>query len=191
MIMVLAGAGLVSDDLRHNALPLYFARPLRRGDYLLGKAATLTFFLLLLTFVPGLVFIILKVIFAGSFKFLADYPWLPFSVFGWSAFAAVFFSLSTLALSSLSRSRRYASILLVAVYFLSDAFFGIFNGIFHDPRFALLSIKTNLQQVAAALLGAKPHFDMPWVWSALVLAALAGLAAVVLHRRVRGVEVIR
>ncbi|MBM3294557.1 MAG: hypothetical protein FJY82_08530 [Candidatus Aminicenantes bacterium] len=191
IIMVLAGAGLISDDLRHNALQLYFARPLRKKDYLQGKIFTLAFFLLLLTLVPGFLFILLKIIFSGSFAVLAEFPWLPASVAGWSLFAAAFFSLCTLAVSSLSRNRRYASILLIAAYFLSDIFFGIFFGIFRDPHFALLSVKTNLQQVAAAFLGARPLFDVPWAYSAAVLAALAGLAGFVLARRVRGAEVIR
>jgi ABC-type transport system involved in multi-copper enzyme maturation permease subunit len=191
IIMVLAGAGLIADDLRHNALQLYFARPLRKKDYLQGKVFTLSFFLLLLTLVPGLLFILLKLIFSGSFKFLADYPWLPFSVVGWSFAAAGFFSLYTLALSSLSRNRRYASILLIAVYFLSDIFFAIFFGIFRDPYFALISLKSNLQQVACALLGAKPMFNVPWGYSAGVLAVLAVLAGCFLVRKVKGAEVIK
>ncbi len=191
IIMVLAGAGLIADDLRHNALQLYFARPMRKRDYLQGKMFTLSFFLLLLTLIPGLLFIVLKLIFSGSFKLLADFPWLPFSIAGWSFVAAGFFSLYTLALSSLSRNRRYASILIIAVYFLSDIFFGIFFGIFRDPTFALLSIKSNLQQVAAALLGAKPPFAVPWGYSAAVLAALAVAAGWILNRKVKGAEVIK
>jgi ABC-type transport system involved in multi-copper enzyme maturation permease subunit len=191
IIMVLAGAGLIADDLRHNALQLYFARPLRKRDYIQGKLFTLGFFLLLLTLGPGLLFIVLKIIFSGGFKLLADYPWLPLSVVIWSFVASGFFSLYTLALSSLSRNRRYASILLIAVYFLSDVFFGIFYGIFRSPYFALISIKANLQQVADAILRAKPHFDVPWTYSAAVLIALAGLSAAILIRKVRGVEVIR
>ncbi len=77
MIMVGSGAGLISDDLRHNALPLYFSRPLRKRDYIGGKFASLAFFLLLLTLAPGVLFILLKLIFSGSFAFLAEYPWLP------------------------------------------------------------------------------------------------------------------
>src|SRR5205823_2221897 len=37
LLVVLAGPGLISSDLRFNALPLYFARPLTRLDYFLGK----------------------------------------------------------------------------------------------------------------------------------------------------------
>src|SRR5579871_508530 len=37
LLVTFAGPGLISQDLRFNALPLYFARPLTRTDYFLGK----------------------------------------------------------------------------------------------------------------------------------------------------------
>jgi len=43
---------LVSRDLRSHVLPLYFSRPLRRGDYPLAKYIALTLALLLLVEVP-------------------------------------------------------------------------------------------------------------------------------------------
>jgi ABC-2 type transport system permease protein len=46
---------LVSRDLRNHVLPLYFCRPLRRGDYPLAKYLALTAALLLLVEVPLLI----------------------------------------------------------------------------------------------------------------------------------------
>jgi ABC-2 type transport system permease protein len=191
MILVLAGAGLISDDLKHNSLQLYFARPLRKRDYLLGKMGVVSFFLILLTLLPGTLFILLKLIFSGSLKFLAAYPWIPVSVAAVSAVLTVFFSVYALFISSLGRNRRYVSILLFLVYLFSDIFFSIFHGIFHRPAFALLSIKANLQQVSAALFGLAPKYDVPWLYSALILGGLTAAAVVVLLRKVRSVEVIR
>src|SRR5262249_31732051 len=37
LLVVVTGPGLISRDLRFNALPLYFARPLTRLDYFMGK----------------------------------------------------------------------------------------------------------------------------------------------------------
>ena len=37
VLVLLVGPNLISQDLRYNALPLYFSRPLRRIDYFLGK----------------------------------------------------------------------------------------------------------------------------------------------------------
>jgi ABC-2 type transport system permease protein len=46
---------LVSRDLRNHVLPLYFCRPLRRGDYPLAKYLALTAALLLLIEIPLLI----------------------------------------------------------------------------------------------------------------------------------------
>jgi ABC-type transport system involved in multi-copper enzyme maturation permease subunit len=191
MIMVLAGAGLIADDLKHNSLQLYFARPLRKRDYLLGKMGVLSFFLLLQTLLPGLLFFLLKLIFSGSLKFFAQYPGIPLAVVVDSLVLTVFFGLYTLFISSLGRNRRFVSIMLFLVYIFSDIFFGVFFGIFRRPVFCLLSIKANLQQVGSALFGVSGPYDVPWIYSALILAALAGAAAFVLLRKIRGVEVIR
>lgn len=192
MLMVLAGAGLISDELRHNALQLYFARPLSKKDYFIGKAAICVFFLSLVTLAPGLLFVVFKLVFSGSFRFLADYPWLPLSVLGYSALVTTFFSLYTLMISSVSKNRRYTAIMLFTIYIFSDVLFGIFHGSFRSPYFALLSLKVNLQQVAAALFRVKPPFpSVPWAFSLAVLLAVCAAAALVLHKRVKSVEVIK
>ncbi len=191
MILVFCAAGLVADDLKHNALQLYFARPIRKRDYFLGKAGVLWFFLLILTLVPGLLFILFKLIFSGSFALLRSYPWLPLSVLAESLVLTVFFSLYTLLLSSLSANRRYVSIMIFGVYIFSDVLFGIFYGLVRSPYLALVSIKANLQQVAAFLFGQTPAYAVSWVYSILILAAICVASVLVLNRRIKGVTVVR
>ncbi len=191
MIMVLAGAGLIADDLKHNSLQLYFARPLRKRDYLLGKMGVVSFFLLLQTLVPGLLFFLLKLVFSGSFKFFTQYPRIPLAVVLDSLLLTAFFGLYTLVLSSLGRNRRFVSILIFLVYLFSDIFFGVFYGIFHLPAFCLLSLKANLQQVGAALFGVPGPYEFPWIYSALVLVVLSAAAVFVLLRKINSVEVIK
>ncbi len=191
MIMVVSGAGLISDDLKFNSLQLYFARPLAKRDYLIGKMAVLVFFLLSLTLLPGVLFILFKLVFDGSFRFLATYPWLPLAVVVSSLLTTTFFCLYTLLLSSLSRNRRYVSILIFAVYFLSNVLFGFFYDNFRKPAFALISIQENLQQVGTLLFQQKPSYSVSWVYSFLILAGICLAAVLILHRRVKGVEVVR
>jgi ABC-type transport system involved in multi-copper enzyme maturation permease subunit len=191
MLMVVGGAGLIADDLRYNALQLYFSRPLEKRDYLAGKASVLVAFLLSLTLVPGLAFVLFKLLFSGSFRFVVSYPWILLSVTAYSAAVTAFFCLYTLLLSSLSRNRRYVSILLFAVYLVSDILSGIFYGNFKNPLFALLSLKANLQQMGAFLFKQKPPYDIPAGWSMLVLAAVGAVAWLVVNRRVRSVEVVK
>jgi len=191
IIMVLSGASLISDDLKYNSLQLYFARPLKKKDYLLGKASTLFFFLLLLTLIPGLIFIIFKLIFSGSFKFLATYPLLPLSVLIYSLLATAFFSFYTLLISCLSKNRRYVSILLFGIYLFSDIFFGIFYSIFRNQYFALLSIKNNMQQIGAFLFNTPAPYAVPRVLSLLIVIGLCLAASLVLKNKIRGVEVVK
>jgi len=191
MILVVSGAGLISDDLKHNSLQLYFARPLTKAGYLIGKASVVVFFLLLLTLVPALLFIVFKLLFAGDFRFLAAFPWLPLSVIGYSLFLTFFFCAYTLLLSCLSKNRRYVSILIFAIYLFSDILFGFFYETYKKPGFALFSLKANLQQVGAWFFRLKPAYGIPWQWSFLILLALGVSAVFVLNRKIRGVEVVK
>jgi ABC-type transport system involved in multi-copper enzyme maturation permease subunit len=191
MLMILSGAGLIADDLKSGSLQLYFARPLRKRDYLLGKLGVTGFFVLLLTLAPGIVFILLQLIFSGSFKLLAQHPWLPLAVLLYSLILAVLFSLATLFVSALSKNRRFAGVLLFLIYFGSDVAYAVFHEIFRRPELGWLSIRANLQQVGAAVFGAAPPLDAPWPVSALILAVLAGVAVFFLFKRIRSVEVIR
>jgi ABC-type transport system involved in multi-copper enzyme maturation permease subunit len=191
MIMVLAGAGLISDDLKYNSLQLYFARPLRKKDYFLGKASVIIFFISIITLVPGLVFFITKLLFSGSFKFLWEYPWLLLSILIYSFILTAFFAFYTLFISALSKNRRYVSILIFTVYLFSDILFGIFFGTFRNPYFALISIKCNLQQVGAALFKQKPPYAVPWYLSFLILCVISVFAGIFLQKKIREIEVIK
>ena len=45
LLVLLVGPNLISQDLRFNAIPLYFSRPVRRLDYFLGKLGVIAAFL--------------------------------------------------------------------------------------------------------------------------------------------------
>ena len=191
LMLVFAGSGLIADDLKHNSLQIYFSRPLRKKDYLLGKMAVVFFFILAVTLVPGLLVYIFKLIFAGSFKFFLSYPWLVLSIIGFSVVLAVFFAFYTLLLSALSKNSRYVMILVFIVYLFSHIFYGILHGIFKTPYMALFSIRENIDQVGAVVFAQKPAHPIPVLWSCLVLAGICGLSALILSRKIRGVEVVR
>jgi ABC-type transport system involved in multi-copper enzyme maturation permease subunit len=191
MIMVFCGAGLISNDLKYNSLQLYFSRPIKKKDYFMGKAAVIAFFLFLITLVPGIVFILMKLIFSGSFKFLLDYPWLFFSVVGYSVFITAFLAFYTLLLSSINKNQRYVAILIFGLYIFSDILFGIFYGIFRSRYFSLLSIKNNIQQVGAALFGQRAPYDISWIYSFLIITLFCVISGFILNKRVRGIEVVK
>jgi ABC-2 type transport system permease protein len=55
LFVAVAAPELVSRDLRHHTLPLYFSRPLRRGDYPLAKLLALSSSLFIVEFLPVLI----------------------------------------------------------------------------------------------------------------------------------------
>ena len=57
-ITVYAGAGLIANDRRANALQIYLSKPLTRVEYIFGKLAILATFLLLVTWVPAIVLLL-------------------------------------------------------------------------------------------------------------------------------------
>ena len=191
MIMVFCGAGLISDDLKYNSLQLYFSRPLKKGHYLLGKAAIIVFFLFMVTLVPGIVFILMKLIFSGNLRFLQQYPWLIVSIFVYSFFITGFFAFYAMLLSSLNKNRRYVAVLIFGLYLFTDILFGIFYGIFRSKYFSLVSIKVNLQQVGAALFGQKTPYDISWLYSFIILVMISVVSILVLKKKVTGVEIIK
>jgi ABC-type transport system involved in multi-copper enzyme maturation permease subunit len=191
IIMIFCGAGLISDDLKHNSLQLYFSRPIKKKDYFIGKTAVIVFFLSLLTLIPGLVFFIMKLVFSGSFKFFLAYPWLPISIIGYSFILAAFFSFYTLLLSSINKNRRYVTILIIGIYLFSDILYGIFYGYFHSQYFSLISLRADLQQVGAVIFNQKTPQNIPWIFSFLVLCAVCLLASFVLKKKVKGVEIVK
>lgn len=191
MIMVFCGAGLISDDLKYNSLQLYFSRPLKKRHYFLGKAAIIVFFLFMVTLVPGIVFILMKLIFSGNLKFFQQYPWLIVSILIYSIFITGFFAFYVMLLSSLNKNRRYVAVLIFGLYLFTDILFGIFYGIFRSKYFSLISIKVNLQQVGAAFFNQKTPYDITWLYSFIILILISVISVLVLKKKVTGVEIIK
>ena len=53
-VTVFAGAGLVANDRRANALQIYLSKPMTRAEYVFGKFAVLAILLLMVTWLPAI-----------------------------------------------------------------------------------------------------------------------------------------
>jgi len=185
-----AGAGLIANDRRANALQIYLSKPLLRTEYIVGKWSVLLAFLLTVTLVPGLLLILLHVMFAGSFQFVLQNKHIIPSVILGSMLTVVVSSITMLALSSLSKSSRYAALLYTGAVFFTDALFAALRLLTGNTRASWVSIGANLTQVSDVIFRQTPRYDTPWIVSLMVLLALVALSISVLERRVRGVEVV-
>jgi ABC-type transport system involved in multi-copper enzyme maturation permease subunit len=184
------GAGLIANDRRANALQIYLSKPLLRTEYIAGKAAVLFFFLMLITWVPGIFLLLVQVLFAGNFQFLRKNLFL-FPAITVSALLQVLLATFTmLALSSLSKSSRYVSILYAGVIFFTLAIYGVLYAITGSSMMSWLSPTESLAQVVDVIFRVTPRYATPWQVSLIVIVGLIVVSISILERRVRGVEVV-
>jgi ABC-2 type transport system permease protein len=190
IVTIYAGAGLIANDRRANALQIYLSKPLMRSEYIAGKAAILFAFLLFVTFVPAMLLLLLQVMFAGSFEFLRKNLFLFPAITVASLLQAMLATFTMLALSSLSKSSRYVGILYAGIIFFTAAIYGVMYAITGTTKLSWLSLGSNLSQVVDVIFRLKPRYATPWPVSLIVILGLIALAISVLERRVRGVEVV-
>jgi ABC-2 type transport system permease protein len=189
-VTVYIGAGLIANDRRANALQIYLSKPLTRGEYIFGKLAVLITFLLLVTWVPAIVLLIVQIAFAGNFTFFRDNIYLFPAITVFSFIMVTMVAASMLALSSLSNSSRYVGILYSAVIFFTQAIYGVVYAVTRSTAMSWLSFSANLAQVGDVIFRLPPKYDTPWILSLVVIIIVIVASGLVLERRVRGVEVI-
>lgn len=189
-VTIYAGAGLIANDRRANALQIYLSKPLMRIEYIGGKLGVLLFYLLGVTLVPGVLLLLLQILFSGSFTFIRDNLFLVPAIVLASLVRVLVAASTMLALSALSKSSRYVAILYAGAVFFTEALFGVLRVVLGSTRVAWVSITANLEQVTDAIFRATPRYETPVIVSALVLAGLVAISISVLERRVRGVEVV-
>jgi ABC-2 type transport system permease protein len=190
IITIYAGAGLIANDRRANALQIYLSKPLMRSEYIAGKAAILFAFLLFVTLVPAFLLLLVQVMFAGSFDFLRKNLFLFPAITVASLLQAMLSTFTMLALSSLSKSSRYVGILYAGLLFFTGAIYVAMLAITGSTRLSWLSLGASLMQVVDVIFRLPPRYATPWPVSLTVLLGLIALSISILERRVRGVEVV-
>jgi len=190
VVTIYVGAGLIANDRRANALQIYLSKPLMRTEYIAGKAAILFAFLMLVTWLPGILLLLLQVMFAGSFTFLKNNLFLFPAITVGSLLQVLLATFTMLALSSLSKSSRYVGILYAGIIFFTAAIYGAMLAITGSTKLSYLAVTANLTQVVDVIFRLKPRYATPWPVSLTVIIGLIVLSISVLERRVRGVEVV-
>jgi ABC-type transport system involved in multi-copper enzyme maturation permease subunit len=189
-ITIFTGAGLIANDLRANALQIYLSKPLGRLEYVAGKFAVLAFFLLLVTWLPATMLLLIQVIFAGNLAFLRANLYLVPAILVATCVETTVLSLVMLALSSLSKSARFVGIMYAGALFFTAALYGVVLVVTHNTGFSWISLQASLQNVGDLIFRVAPHYQTPAWATVLALAAVAAASVWVLERRVRGVEVV-
>ena len=189
-VTVYVGAGLIANDRRANALQIYLSKPLTRAEYVFGKLAILMTFLVMVTWLPAIVLLIVQISFAGNFVFFRNNVFLFPAITVFAFLEVTLASATMLALSSLSKSSRYVAILYAAVIFFTQAIYGVMYAVTGRTAMSWISFSANLAEIGDVIFRLPVKYDTPWPVALLVIVGLVALSGLILERRVRGVEVV-
>jgi len=118
--VAIAGPGLISRDLRFNALPLYLARPMTRLDYFLGKLGVIGALVASVAVGPAVFAYIVGICFCLDLNVIKDtYPILLGSV-AYGLIVTLSAGTLILALSSLTRRSLYVGITWAGLWIISS-----------------------------------------------------------------------
>ena len=132
-LVAVAGPGLISSDLRFNALPLYFSRPLNRFDYFMGKLGVIGTLVASVAIMPAVLAYVIGLCFSFDSAVIKD-TWrvVPASV---ACGLVITLSAGTLvlALSSLTRRSLYVGIAWAGLWIVGGATAEILVQIHYQP----------------------------------------------------------
>jgi ABC-2 type transport system permease protein len=191
LLVLFVGPALVSPDLRSNGLPLYLSRPFSRTEYVLGKMSVLAILLSAITWVPGLLLLLLQGYLEGA-GWLARNWRISVGVLIGSWVWIVYLSLFALAVSAWMKWKPVARITLALLFFVLMGFGGAISAILQTKWGLLVSSWHVIDAVWMSLFGLRAGEDLPPVgpsWVALAAGCLVFLW--LLSRRIRAYEVVR
>ncbi|MEU8623722.1 ABC transporter permease [Streptomyces sp. NPDC048669] len=184
----------VSRDLRFKSVPLYFSRPIERGDYVIAKFAAMASALFVLTGVP------LVILYAGAllakFDFGDQTKWFAQGMVSVALLSVLFAGLG-LVMAALTPRRGFGVAAVIAVLTISYGAVSTVQSIAWTtgstgavPWLGLFSPITLIDGVQTAFLGATSAFpggEGPGagagvVYLIVVLALVAGSYAVLMRR---------
>ncbi|MBM3818995.1 MAG: hypothetical protein FJW14_08265 [Acidimicrobiia bacterium] len=190
LVTILVGSGLIANDKRANALQIYLSKPLTRVEYLTGKLVTLMVFLVFVTWVPAVLLLVIQMMFSGSTAFILDNLFLFPAITVAAAAQTLLSAFAMLALSSLSKSRRFVAIMYAGVIFFTSAMYQALRQITGSTVWAVVSPEDMLDVISAGTFRTAGPTSVPVPVALLVVALLIGTSVWILERRVRAVEVV-
>lgn len=192
---------LIANDMRSRAFLLYFSRPIRISDYILGKLGILAAFLIWTITLPALALYFFGVMLSPNVSVVAVTWDLPLRILLASVVVIIPTSLLALALSSLTQESRFASFAWFAVWGMGAGAHLAMQGNFmtrmlgsrgmldgpilpSEDRWAFLSLYECLGGVQRWVFGAEVS-NRTVLTSAVVLSGVTILSLLVLNRRIR------
>ena len=190
-LLIVGASGAIADDRRANALQVYLSKPLTRVEYIAGKLFAPLAFVLGVTLLPALLLLVVHVAFSGSLTFVMQNLYLLPAIVLYSLALALVGTFTMVALSSLSKSRRFTALTFTGLFFFTTAMYQALQRITGSRLWALLSPRDLLSEIGDAAFRIPGTRALP-LWAALLaVAVIIALSIAVLERRIRGVEVVK
>jgi ABC-2 type transport system permease protein len=186
----IVGPALISSDVRNNALPLYFARPFGRWEYVAGKALVLVNLLSIITWVPGLALFLLQAYLEGN-GWLFDNLRIGLAIFLASWIYIALLCLVSLAISAYVKWKPLARLGLFGVFIVASGFSQILNFALRTQWGSLINLADMIRVVWSSLFGVKFWATVPVAAAWLSLLAACGVCILLLARKVRAYEVVK
>jgi len=196
IILALAGAILIGNDLRFGSLPYYLSKPLSRWHYLLGKGLAVAVFINLITTIPAVILFVQWGV-LDSWDYFYDSFDLLLGILGYGLVITV--TLTLLLLATATWLRRTVPLIMTwtTLFFfcrlLSSA---LVDGLRFSPRWRLIDLWNSMSLIGSTCLGLEPHtfrpaHQPPWYEAAVVLGGVSLLCLIYLIQRIRAVEIVR
>jgi len=186
------GAGLIAEDRRRGAHLLYFARPLSKLDYLLGKLGVVACFIGAGVLVPALAIALTAVFAAPGWSFLTEHGSIFLDILLYTSVHTFVLASFMLAISSLFKRWAYAVVTIAGYVLLSSGLANLLSWLNRDQSWQVLSPTRCLWRLAASIFEVEQVVGVRLDWSpALAWSGLGGVVALswlVLWLRVRRME---
>jgi len=188
IVATTAGAGTIAEDVGNRSITLYLSRPIHLVDYLAAKAAACASWLVIAAVGPGVVgaTIVAALGLAPAAVCLASLG--AFVVVG--LLAAVFFTGTALAFSSLTNRSLYAGVGIFGVILSLYVGAAVVAGITGSVYVPYASPVTDLRSVALTVFGVGGTPDTDPLASALVLLGAGVMLTGFAYWRLTRVEVV-
>jgi ABC-2 type transport system permease protein len=116
----MVGSSSISLDNRSNALLVYLAKPITKGDYLIGKWMGVFLAVFAVALVPSMLLYLYCLLSYYSDGFLTQEPWLWLRVIAGAAIPAAIHASLIIGFSAWSKTPRMAGAVYAGLYFISS-----------------------------------------------------------------------
>ena len=194
LVVLVAGPALIAPDLANNAMPLYLSRGLRKRAYVLGKLLALLATAGAVTWVPGVLILLLYGQYVPERSFFTDIR-LALALTATSLVWTGCLAMIAFAISAWVKTRPAATLGFLGLFVVAAICSDIVGGIFGGWWGSAVDLADAIEVVGRTLYGLSTdeiepgELAMPaWAaWAMLLLTTTAAAAA--LFRRIRAGEV--